>query len=116
MALRNKAVFITRARSFIYSRIPLHIMARFARENGIDIRSRLENVEKIPDALSAIQERIETYITRIGSASAETDWQHNDGMLCQLRHDYLHFSAIHTLGMEPRFGDNDQRKRMHYDG
>jgi len=101
-----------------YSRIPLHIMARFARENGVDVDGELESDEDIPEALSTIQARIEAYIARIGSASAEMDWQQNDVMLRQLRHDYLHFSAKYEIGLKPRFSaDNDKlRKRMHYDG
>ncbi len=99
-----------------YSRIPLHIMARFARESGIDVTNKLDRDEDIPDALSAIQERIEAYMASIGTASTETDWQQNDGMLRQLRHDYCHFSANYSPGMKPRFNDNGQRKRMHYAG
>jgi len=99
-----------------YSRIPLHIMTRFARESGIDVKDKLERDEDIPEALSAIQQRIEAYIARIGNGSTETDWQHNEEWLRQLRHDYLHFSAQYDTGMKPRFGDNGQRKRKYFDG
>jgi len=96
-----------------YSRIPLHIMTRFARESGIDVKDKLERNEDIPEALSAIQQRIEAYIARIGNDSSETDWQHNEPWL---RHDYLHFSAQYSTGMKPRFGDSGQRKRKSFDG
>jgi len=94
------------------------MMAGFARESGIDVRDKLERDEDIPEALSTMQERIEAYIARVGTASREADWQHNDSLLRQLRHDYLHFSATYSLGMKPRFSAyNDKlRKRMHYDG
>ena len=98
------------------SHIPLHIMARHARESGIDVDSELESDEDIPDTLSLIQQHIEAYIARVGNASAEADWQHNDEILRTLRRDYLHFSATYAMGMKPRFGDNGQRKRMHFAG
>ena len=53
-----------------YSRIPLHIMTRYARESGIDVDSELESDENIPNTLTLIQEHIEAYITRVGTASA----------------------------------------------
>jgi len=99
-----------------YSRIPLHIMTRFARESGIDVGGKLEDDEAVPDSLSTIQQRIEAYIARIGNGSNETDWQHNEEWLRQLRHDYLHFSAKYAIGMKPRFGDSGQRKRKYFDG
>jgi len=99
-----------------YSRIPLHIMARFARESGIDVKSKLERIEKVPGALSSIQQRIEAYITSVGTNSKETDWQQNDSLLRPLRHDYLHFSAYYSFGLTPRFSDSGPRKRKHYAG
>jgi len=102
-----------------YSRIPLHIMARFARESGIDIKGELEFVERVPDVLGAIQQRIEGYVTSVTANSTEEDWSMNDEVLRTLRHDYLHFSAYYFSlvgAASPRFGNNNQRKRRRHEG
>lgn len=101
-----------------YSRIPLHIMTRYARESGIDVKSKLDRDEDIPDTLSPIQQHIEAYIARVGNSSTEADWQHNDEILRKLRRSYLHFSAQYSTGMKPRFSEDDdsQRKRLHFPG
>ena len=106
---------VTRARiSNHYSRIPLHIMASAARENGIVFRIDFDRVEEIPAALSAVQQKIDAYVASTSSSKAE-DWHHNEPWLCDLRHAYLHFSAKHEFGLKPRF-INGKRRRMVYSG
>ncbi len=97
-----------------YSRIPLHIMAKFARESGIDIKSKLEKKEKIPSPLKAVHEKIKAYINEIEKSRMD-DWYHNEPWLCDLRHDYLHFSAKCEIGLHPRMRDG-KRIRMRYEG
>ncbi|WP_086930353.1 T6SS phospholipase effector Tle1-like catalytic domain-containing protein [Agarilytica rhodophyticola] len=74
-----------------YSRIPLRIMARFARENGINILPDLEDENAITGAfLNQVYQRLDAYAN---GGSKKQDWFHNAPWLRQLRHDYLHFSA-----------------------
>jgi len=97
-----------------YSRIPLHIMARYARETGIGIKGKLEGVEKVPSALSDAKQKIEKYVASHSRSSAE-DWHHNESWLRKLRHDCMHFSARYEFGNGPRF-INGQRHRKRYYG
>lgn len=108
-----------------YSKIPLHIMARFARESEINIKRKLENVEKIPGALTTTKQRINKYIDDTDPDSRKTpakrssieDWQHNEDWLRKLRHDYFHFSAKWTFGLKPRLSWwEGKRHRKTYNG
>ncbi len=95
-----------------YSRIPLHIMARYARGNGIVLKDKLEREEEIPDALGDIQQRIEGYIAKTSQSKAD-DWHGNDRQLRDLRHDYLHFSARRQIGHDPRFYKGKRHRVVH---
>lgn len=97
-----------------YSRIPLHIMANFARENAINIKTKLESANKIPGKLEGTKERIDNYIKNTPHSKSE-HWQHNEGWLKALRNDYLHFSAKYEFGLGPRFKDG-KRYRKQYAG
>jgi len=97
-----------------YSRIPLHIMAGYARESGVDVRNTLERDEDIPNELNRTYDNIRKYINGIEN-SKMSDWHHNEPWLCELRHDYLHFSAKCEMGLYPRIRDGE-RIRMRYDG
>ena len=97
-----------------YSRIPLHLMAGYARESGIDIMVEMEQKEKIPNQLKNVHENIKSYIVEVDN-SKMSDWHHNEPWLCELRHDYLHFSAKCEMGLHPRIHDGE-RIRYRYDG
>ena len=86
-----------------YSRIPLQLMAGYARESKINISGKLSDNEEIPAALSDIKTKIDNYIAN-SSASSARDWQSNAyPWLNCLRHDYFHFSARHKIGHSPRY-------------
>ncbi len=97
-----------------YNRIPLHIMAGYARESGIDIMVEMEQKEKIPSKLKTVHNKIKAYIDEMGK-SKMSDWHHNEPWLCELRHEYLHFSAKCETGLYPRIRDG-KRFRMRYEG
>ncbi len=102
-----------------YSRIPLHIMARFASENAITIEDVFYDIEKIPANLREIKQKIDAYVAQKqdGGSKAE-DWlERDDDWLKGLRHDYLHFSARLATGHQPRTDFwNGQRYRKIYHG
>jgi hypothetical protein len=82
-----------------YSRIPLQIMARFARKHGVLIASSLEGRHPIPAKLSKANTAIQDYVAHI-QTSASTDWfksnpAEDPAWHVALRHDYLHFSAFY---------------------
>ena len=97
-----------------YSRIPLHIMAKYARESGIEIKPKLEKKEKIPAALASVYNKVMKYVSSVKKSKA-SDWHHNEPWLCELRNQYLHFSAKCELGLWPRFS-NGKRVRQYYVG
>jgi len=97
-----------------YSRIPLHIMTKYARESEIDILSQLEDDESISDKLSSVFENIKKYIDKHEDSKAG-DWHHNDPWLCELRGQYLHFSARCEMGLWPRM-EKAERFRNQSDG
>ena len=102
-----------------YSRIPLHIMARLARESKISINSKLERDDDIPPELGDVKSKLDSYVNKvIGSKdkkSSPKDWLEKKSWLCSLRHDYLHFSARYEFGHEPCL-DNGKRYRKQYEG
>ncbi len=98
-----------------YSRIPLHLMAGYARENKVPLKSRLERDQDIPETLMAAKQEIEQYIARTPVSRAEHWLKNNAPWLKQLRHDYLHFSARIKTGHSPRF-INGKRGRVVLEG
>lgn len=107
-----------------YSRIPLHIMARFVREEGLSFTSRLDKDEVIPDDLSGARREIETHVNNaLGQPPPSAQqahlraayWHRIDDKLKGLRHKYFHFSARLSFGNGPRY-INGKRQRMYYDG
>lgn len=98
-----------------YDRIPLQIMADFAREAGMNIKSKLERDNDVHDSLlKSVKGKLKSY-AKSGGSKPE-DWQGNDPMLRSLRNKHLHFSAHYdSTGMGPRFV-NGKRKRLYYDG
>ena len=98
-----------------YSRIPLQIMARFARDNKILLAEKLEDDERIPDSLSEAKEKVNNYVdnnkAKGAFSSKANDWvNNNEPWLQDLRHGYFHFSAKHSLGLTPRY-ENGKRTR-----
>lgn len=103
-----------------YSRIPLHIMAKFTRENEIKINSELEIDEDVSSDLKAVQSKLDKYVNQHKGKGAytskATDWHDNTrAWLCDLRYGYFHFSARLELGNGPRY-INGKRERMYYAG
>ncbi|NNE62693.1 MAG: DUF2235 domain-containing protein [Gammaproteobacteria bacterium] len=98
-----------------YSRIPLHIMTKFARESGIGLNGELESDEGVSGFLSSVKQRLDAYVAQIGRKSKVDDWLNNEAWLRQLRHDYLHFSAHLSIAHGPRI-ENYKRTRKTYYG
>ncbi len=101
-----------------YSNIPLKIMAKFAKENGIKVDPKLEKnantiLNKEPDLLK-LEARINSYIGSIGNNSKPEDWL-NDKGIKKIRHDHLHMSCKMAIGYNPRF-KNGMRLRYYYEG
>ena len=97
-----------------YSRVPLHIMVRYARENGVGINTDFDRVEKIIPDLNATKQKIDEYILKISNNSKASDWSHNVEWLSNLRHDYLHFSAHLSLAHAPRIKNNIRTRKAYY--
>lgn len=103
-----------------YSKIPLHIMARAAREQGIVFKPNLDRKEKIPEELLAAQAQITAFIdSEQGKASTHSQteyWRNNkEPWLRALRHKHLHFSARDEFGLKPRINKDGQRHRLTID-
>lgn len=98
-----------------YDRIPLHIMADFARINQIKLKIDLEIDHAVEDTfLIPILAKLKSYAGQ--KVSKVEDWHHNEEWLKELRRKFLHFSAHYSgTGMEPRFVDGE-RKRLVYEG
>lgn len=98
-----------------YSRIPLSVMAAFARDNKIVMDAKLEDNEKVPDALNEANKKVKKYVNENKGKgefrSKADDWiNNNQRWLLELRHGYFHFSAKYSLGLTPRY-ENGKRKR-----
>ncbi|WP_437296946.1 T6SS phospholipase effector Tle1-like catalytic domain-containing protein [Sorangium sp. So ce426] len=110
-----------------YARIPLWIMAAFARTNGVPIAAALESRHPIPADLRDAYSEIQAYI-RSTTRSSVGDWFKTHPALdpswhIDLRHGHLHFSARYgTRGgaHSPQWSSNDpvrgHRMRNIYDG
>ncbi|MDF3011959.1 MAG: hypothetical protein K0Q78_163 [Cellvibrio sp.] len=101
-----------------YSNIPLKVMAKFARENKIEINPKLEDkaniiLNKEPDLLR-LESRINSYIGSVGNNSKPEDWL-NDKGIKHIRHDHLHMSCKMAIGYNPRF-KKGKRLRYYYEG
>ncbi len=106
--------------SNLYSRIPLQLMAKFARRNEISIKGRLESVENIPSALVTVKQEVDAYVSKHegkGAFSSQPqDWHDSDrSWLRDLRYGYFHFSARLEIGNGPNF-ENGRRVRQYLDG
>lgn len=104
-----------------YSRIPLHIMADFAQDKGVNVAKKASKKNRVPEALRTVQEEIKSKILKPGSVgrTGPETWQDCSGITDDFKHKYLHFSA-HYEGMgsphKPQFADDDcmtgQRERI----
>lgn len=106
---------VTRTVAAKYDRIPLHIMAEFARESGMTLKSKLENINGLSDSmLKKVKIKLIKYAK--SDNSKPEDWQRHDQWLRDLRHLHLHFSAsLSSVGMGPRIV-NGRRGRQYFDG
>lgn len=104
-----------------YSRIPLHLMAAFAAEQGLNFSAELYRINPVPEELSEIKSTLDNYVAGLSSSgeSHPSDWyDDNSEVMRYLRHNYLHFSAHYGFGMQPRFEKNGEfliRKREIHD-
>jgi hypothetical protein len=114
-----------------YSRIPLNIMVKKAREKQIVFRDKFDRDEPFPDEVgNTVKSEIEKYVAEHGGKGKYTsDWSHWNNLpdpvlsknteprewLRKLRHDFCHFSAQMNPGHDPRF-DKGLRKRMIHNG
>ncbi len=98
-----------------YDRIPLHIMAEFARESGIDLMSKLERVYAVENQLLLmVLNDLKPYAKE--RRSKAEDWLGEQEKWKGLRRQFLHVSAHYSgTGMEPRF-IKGKRKRLVYEG
>ncbi|MBI1425476.1 MAG: hypothetical protein GC149_18730 [Gammaproteobacteria bacterium] len=106
--------------SNMYSRIPLHVMLNFAKDSKLKFTSKIDRDQTVPSVLGNVKSEIINYVNQHkaqGSYSSKPqDWHDNNRQwLCDLRHDYFHFSARIEIGNGPRFV-NGRRQRMYYDG
>lgn len=98
-----------------YCQIPLKIMAKSAREQGLSIKADLESradssINKFQD-LKTLDDNIAKY--KVTSVAA---FPIDDPLLKRIRHDHLHMSSKDSLGLHPRFNDKGKRWRQAYDG
>jgi hypothetical protein len=87
-----------------YSFIPLHIMAKFAREQALPVRDGLES-DYDPVDISGLSARLKAYAesAKASGASEASDWSYNvDPAVQELRHQYLHFSGKSEIGYNLR--------------
>ncbi len=114
-----------------YSNIPLKIMVEHAREQGLDIKNKLDQRANItlatePD-LQALESDIRSYIAKKGkTGSRPDDWldintalSHHRGIR-KIRNEHLHMSSrtdalIKDFGFTPRIRNN-RRRRFYYEG
>jgi len=111
-----------------YNNIPLKIMAKYAREQKIQISDDLETVadailEPYP-VLAELEGKIDEYIKSHKNTSKPGDWIDDDGeqnsnKLKEIRHGYFHFSASKwSAGYKPNFEWDEKawkfRRRRYY--
>jgi hypothetical protein len=105
-----------------YSRIPLHLMAKFANEEtGLEFSKNLNKKYPVPDDLKEVETKIINYIANV-EQSKPSDWFNKvNPILKKLRHDFLHFSAFYgSVSNKPQFSNNNpingRRKRIIQNG
>lgn len=103
-----------------YSRIPLHVMIKYAGEHGLQFNDAvLKTTEDVPSELREIKNAIDNYIAK--GVSDIDDWKMNTPGW--LRRDYLHISASYDFDFfntyAPYFENGPlagYRKRIVFDG
>lgn len=101
-----------------YSRIPLHLMAKLAKDSSVIFKKTLATLHPIPTDLQWIKDEVDK-IDATKSEDQQIDSWRNDRRECmkKLRHDYFHFSAFYgaTLGAnDPQFVDNKRKRIIQY--
>lgn len=104
-----------------YTFIPMHLMARYAKQYGcnyptLDLRSGSDygtttspSRYRVPAGLNRAKQELETYIDTIAAAGtgSQVDWINNDAdWLRTVRHGYFHFSSGYgtaNVGMNPQW-------------
>ncbi len=108
-----------------YNRIPLHLMAGYARKKKIVFKGALDKDEKVPeDMLGDTQQKIKDYVAQhdgLGARTSEAkhwlddkDWDEDKRRwMRRLRHDYFHFSAKIKMGHTPRIEGGERVRQVH---
>ncbi|MEO6670264.1 MAG: DUF2235 domain-containing protein [Ferruginibacter sp.] len=120
---------VNRVVSNTYSKIPLKLMADYARQYGLIFSGVVDN---LVDMATIKTEHIDQYISQYGSASYMSHWtmQATPRWLKNLRYSHFHYSANYDdIGMAPQFWSSTEgwedsidnriageRKRKIYDG
>jgi hypothetical protein len=103
-----------------YSKVPLHLMAEFARRSEINLFSELEDVENIGSNLTSVLGDLKAYAD--GSSSKADDWIHNNkyGWLTDVCNKYFHFSAHYKTSAgifaphKPNLVKGKRVRKIHY--
>ncbi|MCP3873095.1 MAG: DUF2235 domain-containing protein [Desulfobacteraceae bacterium] len=101
-----------------YSRIPLHIMADYAKNEGVIFDEEIKSDHPVPPELKNVDKVLRQ------SYSATPDAWNKEAVVKEIRkirRKYLHFSAhYNSFASKPRFTNNDkmngQRERENHDG
>ena len=105
-----------------YSRIPLHLMVRYAKNKNIMFKDKLDTDEEVPPELENVHSEIKAYVSQHDALGARTSrpehWHDNArGWLRELRHRYFHFSAHYSsptvVGHIPRIEGGQRIRQVH---
>ncbi|MEW4366897.1 T6SS phospholipase effector Tle1-like catalytic domain-containing protein, partial [Aliikangiella maris] len=93
---KNKLLVTRRHIRHDYDKIPLHIMAEFAKAAGMVFLSSIQE-ESIPSRLMPVYDSLLSYAQNNHSCLSHWFQRNNPDWLRWLRHDYCHYSAHYTL-------------------
>ncbi len=100
-----------------YNRIPLHLMAGYAKNKKIVFLPQLDLDEAVPGSLGNVKDKIQAYVSQhdgLGVRTSEAKhWHDNTEFLRKLRHDYFHFSAKIKWGHTPRIEHGERIRQVH---
>ena len=101
-----------------YNRIPLHLMAGYARKKKLVFKGALDKDEAVPAALGNVKDIIQDYVSQhdgLGARTSQAEHWHDNTRewLLKLRHAYFHFSAKIKLGHTPRIEGGERIRQVH---
>ena len=120
--IEKRVLSVTRRNiSNSYSKLALNIMVKQARAKGIVFNGAIDRDEKVPDELKNINgvdipSVIQKYMGEQGNyTSRASHWHFNKPWIKTLRNKFFHFSAVMSMGYDPRI-DGGRRRRKIYNG